>query len=407
MTPELFLFDDRIARTSWRPFHLTRPIGELLFGCLLLRERAERVLGLRAAGHLAGASLLGFEEEGSPPGLDIADVPRDRPRLLLSSRVVPAAQPPLDVREPSTLIVDGEPVGWILPAGEPNPLEGALLTPAAVAAEGRRVELPGRTLRWPWSLVEESAGQIALDVPWLYGSSATVSSAAATRLGDHPVSVAEGTVIETGVVLDLRAGPIRLEEMVHVQAPARLVGPLFVGRGSLVFGGSLTASSIGPFCKVRGELDGSVVTGYCNKAHAGYLGHALLGRWVNLGALTTNSDLKNNYAPVRVRFGNEEVETGLLKVGCFLGDHVKTGVGTLFNTGSVVGAGSNLFGGSIPPRYVPPFSWGSGLDLVEFRLDRFIAAAEATMARRNVELTAPMRELLIRAWEATRSERNP
>jgi hypothetical protein len=92
-------------------------------------------------------------------------------------------------------------------------------------------------------------------------------------------------------------------------------------------------------------------------------------------------------------------------VGCFLGDHVKTGIGTLLNTGSVVGAGSNLFGGAMPPRYVPPFSWGSGSDLVEFRLDRFFEVAEAAMARRDIELGAGTRELLARAWEVTRAER--
>jgi len=109
---------------------------------------------------------------------------------------------------------------------------------------------------------------------------------------------------------------------------------------------------------------------------------------------------------VRVSLGSGEVDTGLLKVGCFVGDHVKTGIGTLLNTGSVLGAGSNLFGGAMSPRYVPPFSWGTGSQLVEFRLERFLEVAEAAMARRGVELTAGLREMLGRAWENTRAERD-
>lgn len=165
-------------------------------------------------------------------------------------------------------------------------------------------------------------------------------------------------------------------------------------------------SSVGPVCRVRGEVDSSVLLGYANKAHDGYLGHAYIGRWVNLGASTTNSDLKNSYSAVRVPVSPTRIEdTGLLKVGCFLGDHVKTGIGTLINTGTVIGAGSNVFGGAMPPTRVPPFSWGSGEDLVPYRLDRFLDTAATAMGRRDMELDEAGRQLLTRAWEATRHER--
>ena len=179
--------------------------------------------------------------------------------------------------------------------------------------------------------------------------------------------------------------------------------------GSLLitFGGPVGFSSIGPVCKVRGEIDTSVLVGYCNKAHDGYLGHALLGRWVNLGALTTNSDLKNNYSSVRLRLGTDEIDSGLIKVGAFLGDHVKTGIGTLLNTGAVVGAGSNLFGGRMPPKYVPPFSWGEGDQLEEYRVDKFLATAEIAMRRRGVELSEGMRHVLTGAAERAQAQRDP
>jgi hypothetical protein len=156
---------------------------------------------------------------------------------------------------------------------------------------------------------------------------------------------------------------------------------------------------------VRGEVADSVLLGFVNKAHDGYIGHALLGRWVNLGAFTTNSDLKNNYRSVRVWTPDGEVDTGLLKVGCFFGDHVKTGIGTVVNTGTVVGAGSNVFGGLMPPSVVHPFSWGSGSDLRDHQLKPFLSTAERAMGRRKQELTPGVKRILASAWEATAGRR--
>jgi UDP-N-acetylglucosamine diphosphorylase/glucosamine-1-phosphate N-acetyltransferase len=211
--------------------------------------------------------------------------------------------------------------------------------------------------------------------------------------------------VEPGSVFDVTQGPIRLEDGVTVRSHTRLAGPAFVGRDSTILGGVLSEVSIGPVCKIRGEVECTVVLGYSNKAHDGFLGHAVLGRWVNLGAFTTNSDLKNNYGPVRVGSPSGQRDTGLLKVGCFLGDHVKTGIGTLLNTGTVVGLGSNLFGGAMPPTYVPPFSWGVGSDLSEYRLDRFLEVARIVLERRGVSLDQEMADVFRRIWEESRPER--
>jgi hypothetical protein len=153
-------------------------------------------------------------------------------------------------------------------------------------------------------------------------------------------------------------------------------------------------------------VESTVILGYTNKAHDGFLGHAYLGRWVNLGALTTNSDLKNNYGMVRAGGPEGSRETGLTKAGCLLGDHVKTGIGTFLNTGTVVGAGSNLFGGRMPPRWVPPFSWGSGEDLSEYHIEKFLEVAVRVMDRRSVRLTQATASLLRRAWEDTAPQRS-
>ena len=398
----LYLFDDGVAR-SWEPLALTRPAGELLFGCLLQRERAERAWQTACAGHLAGEALVGFREPGSPPAIAPEDVETDEGVILASSRLVPAWDGPPDAEEgPASLLLDGEVVGWVLGADDALPEPAVLREPDRSPAPDRVVEVQGSLLESPWDAVARNAEQIARDMEAVHPRAGSYLPAGVTQIGTESVYTGGSVNLEEGVVLDVREGPIHLSDGVTLRAPARITGPAFLGPGTVVFDGPLTHLSAGPVCKIRGEIEASILLGYDNKAHDGYLGHAYLGRWVNLGALTTNSDLKNNYSPVRVTTSEGEVDTGLLKVGCFLGDHVKTGIGTLLNTGTVVGAGSNVFGGAMPPKYVPPFSWGSGEDLVEFRLEKFLETARRVMERREMELDEATEAVLRRAFEETR-----
>lgn len=407
----LYLFDDARAR-RWAPFALTRPVGELLHGCLLQRERAERVFGVACAGHLASPHLAGFSEEGAPPVVSADEVGTRGMRIVLSSRCVPDGRGgktgpvTTGIDHPTALTVDDVVVGWVLPDGAPLPDGDALDDPSASAWDGALLELEGDLLGWPWDLVATNADRITADIMPVHHGGDSFLLTGVHVLGDHPISLGGSATVEPGVVVDVREGPVRLESGVRVQGPARLTGPLWIGRDSVVLGGSLEHVSIGPVCKVRGEIEASIFLGYSNKAHDGYMGHAYLGRWVNLGAMTTNSDLKNSYSSVRVPVTpEEEIDTGLLKVGSLLGDHVKTGIGTLLNTGTVLGAGCNVFGGAMPPKHVPPFSWGMGEELGEYRLDKFLEVAEAAMARREVDLDEGMRELLSRAWKESRAHR--
>jgi UDP-N-acetylglucosamine diphosphorylase/glucosamine-1-phosphate N-acetyltransferase len=179
-----------------------------------------------------------------------------------------------------------------------------------------------------------------------------------------------------------------------------VVGPAWIGPGSHVLGGKLTSVALGPHCRVGGEVESTVFQGYGNKRHQGFLGHAAVGEWVNLGALTANSDLKNNYGPVRVWVHGVETDSGESKVGCFLGDHVKTGIGTLLTTGAVVGPGSNLFaGGRFTPRYLPGWAWWDGEATVPHRWDKFLATARTAMGRREVALTPAYEAALHAAWK--------
>ncbi len=394
----LLLLDDPDAR-AWHPFALTRPAGELLFGTETIRARCERVFGITCEGHLAGSPLIGFEYPGAPPCLAASDAGTDADRLVLSSRFVPDAAPASWPQGPAVLSSGATPVGAWVPRGMPLPprLKAGLWPDA-----WPRVPVQGRILGSLWELMAANPERLRAD-----GARYPESGlpAGVLRVGAGLASMAPGAVIEAGVVVDTTGGPVMVAPGARVRAPCRICGPAWVGPGSTVLGGELAAVSIGPECRIRGEVESSLVLGYTNKAHDGFLGHAIVGSWVNLGAMTTNSDLKNTYGPVRVPTEGRMVETGLTKAGCLLGDHVRTGIGTLLDTGTVVGAGSNLFGGRMPPRAVPPFSWGAGADLGAYDIERFLETAAVVMRRRGVALSTGTRELYRRAFHDTAGQR--
>ncbi|MFQ6002533.1 MAG: putative sugar nucleotidyl transferase, partial [Candidatus Zixiibacteriota bacterium] len=187
--------------------------------------------------------------------------------------------------------------------------------------------------------------------------------------------------IDGQVFLDARGGPIFIGDNVTIHSQTRVEGPCYVGDGSILVGGKIRqGTSIGPVCRIGGEVEQSIFLGYSNKYHEGFLGHSYIGEWVNLGALTTNSDLKNNYSPVKVIVRGELVDSGLIKVGSFLGDHVKTGIGTLLGTGMVVGFATNIFGGGmLRGKSIPSFCWGDTNNLAEYELDKATKTAQIVM----------------------------
>ncbi|MXW16552.1 MAG: hypothetical protein F4123_01460 [Gemmatimonadetes bacterium] len=393
MPARLFLFDDPAAR-NWRPFTLTRPAGELLFGTETLRARAERAWGLPCEGHLGGDALLDFDEPGAPRGVTPEAIGSEGNRVLLCSRFAcDTGGGTLD--GPTLLAADtGEPVGIWVPDGT--------ALPASVWhgewPDWPRVELRGTLLGSVWDLMDRNGDRLHAD-----GARCSDDGPPAHvhRIGGGSVSVGEGAVIEPGTVLDTRGGPVVVDANARVQAPCRIAGPAYVGRGSTVLGGFFENVGIGPACKVRGEVEATVFLGFANKAHDGFLGHSVVGRWVNLGAMTTNSDLKNTYGTVRVETDGRSIDTGLVKAGCLLGDHVRTGIGTLIDTGATVGPGASLFGGGMMPKEVPPFSWGGAGGLVDHDIDRFLETAARVMARRGVELNRRTRRLYRRAFADT------
>jgi UDP-N-acetylglucosamine diphosphorylase/glucosamine-1-phosphate N-acetyltransferase len=189
------------------------------------------------------------------------------------------------------------------------------------------------------------------------------------------------------VTIDLTNGPVYIDRDVIISPFSTIVGPAYIGPNTIVDRAKITGSSIGPFCRIGGEVEACIFQGYANKHHDGYIGHSFIGEWVNLGALTTNSDLKNNYGTVRISRGKRQLDSGMRKLGCFIGDHAKTGIGTLIPTGAKIGSFTNFFGGGMMPKNVPSFTWLNTTRKTKYDLEKAITTARTVMRRRKVILS--------------------
>lgn len=390
-------WDDAVAR-RFEPFALTRPVSELRAGALLVRERWAKVLAAEAAGFVGGGQLADFEEPGAPPALTV--VPAGT--VLVQARFAPqlAKAAAADAWTHGGRVVAVR-LTRDVPADvlrQPDQTLDAYVTPGAATAP-----LEGWWLEAPWDVIRHLPAMLASDIPVCAKAWKAKALGGSAVRGDHTVFVEEGAEVEPYVLLDAHAGPILIRRGAVVQAFTRLVGPAVVGVDSTVFGDRIASVSIGERCKVHGEVSSTVFIGHANKAHDGFVGHSVLGRWVNLGAGTTTSNLKNTYGTVQCWTPGGVVDTGLQFLGTLFGDHVKTGIGLQLTTGSVLGAGANVFD-AMPPRVVPPFAWGSHAPYDVFALEKFVAVAERMMARRAVAMTPQVRRWLEAAhaarWQA-------
>ncbi len=268
-----------------------------------------------------------------------------------------------------------------------------------------------KLINYPWDLINNNADQIEKDFNYLTRNvdkkiNGKIYSGV-HLLDENNIYIGEGTSIKPGVVLDAENGPIYIGKGVKILPNVVIEGPAFIGDKTIV---KISAkiyegTSIGEVCKVGGEVENSIIHSYSNKQHEGFLGHSYLGMWVNIGADTNNSDLKNNYGSVKVYINGDLIDSGSQFVGLTMGDHSKTGINTMFNTGTVVGVSCNIFGSGIPPKYVPSFSWGGADMLTTYDLDRSLEVAKRVMARRNMSMSPAEEKLFRKVFDLTREER--
>jgi len=265
-------------------------------------------------------------------------------------------------------------------------------------------------INYPWDLIKYNGQEISKDFLRLKKKSDNINGKiyeGVIIVNKDNVIIEEGAEIKPGVVLDAEEGPIYIGKNAKIMPNATIIGPAYIGNNTSI---KIEAkiyenTSIGEYCKIGGEVEGSVVHSYSNKQHDGFLGHSYIMQWVNLGADTNNSDLKNNYGSVKVYINDKLIDSGSMFVGLFMGDHSKSSINTMFNTGSVIGVSCNIFGEGFPPKYVPSFCWGGKDTFTTYDIEKAIDVAKRVMKRRNKEFTEIEENLFRSTFSITQDER--
>ena len=320
--------------------------------------------------------------------------------ILINGRVIPSASLIAEIEDlaPGEALVSRD----FLVAYRGNSISGKktgeaitqLFTSAgyeSMKTNARAVKKRFDKLDYLWNFIEYNSQLITGEFSKFQQSSgkAYTQLSNCSLINPDMIYIHKSVIIGPSVVIDALEGPVIIEEKTEIEPFSYIQGPCYIGPDCRIVGGRIRSGcSFGPVCRVGGEVEESIMLGYCNKYHEGFLGHAYLGEWVNLGALTTNSDLKNNYKEISVEIGGKSINTGSIKVGCSIGDHTKTGIGTMLNTGLNIGFSCNLYGAALfTDKSIPSFSWGTPGELTKYKTDKAAETAAISMNRRGIEFT--------------------
>lgn len=389
----LVLFDCHKVRTNLLPFTFTRPVADIRLGILTIREKWEKWLNKKSFSLTEEYLLQKFPAApASEPGIYINGAVLPDKNLVEAINTLGALK---------TLMFNGEIIAFKTEKHHLNYENFEAITKGFTPVEYSGNLLTVKNL---WDIFGMNATAVKADFDILTAGRISKPLSDTNKLigPKENLFIEEGAVVEASV-LNTATGVIYIGKDAEIMENCAVRGPLALCEhaalkmSAKVYG----ATTIGPHSKVGGELNNVVIFGYSNKAHDGFLGNSVLGEWCNLGADTNNSNLKNNYGGVEV-FNYREgkaVETGLTFCGLMMGDHSKSGINTMFNTGTVVGVSANVFGADFPPKFIPSFSWGGNRWLLTFSLDKSFEVADRVMQRRGIKLTAADRQILQTVFE--------
>lgn len=393
----IILFDDPNIRLQLLPFTYTRPVARIRCGIWTIAEKWNNCL----------QTSVSFQTEAylTPrfPALHSADQLYINGALCPDTLLIEAIEKLAD--DSVLLSADGETLAVKTSSQEWTPAKGTEGLNKVFFAESVIM------IRQIWDIFSNNGQQIKTDFERIRtsGKSAGLTDPFTHCYNPENIFIEEGAVIRAAV-LNAENGPIYIGRNALIQEGSVIQGPFAIGESSVLAQGTKIRpnTSVGPFCKVGGEVSNSVVFGYSNKGHDGYLGNAVLGEWCNLGANTNNSNLKNDHTPVKLHSyitGQPEC-TDLLFCGLFMGDYSKAGISTMFNTGTVVGVNVNVFGAGFQPKHIPSYSWGGNAEgFTEYRFEKAITVAKDTVSRRGVNFDETDEAILRTVFEQTQSQR--
>ncbi|MER3376664.1 MAG: GlmU family protein [Allomuricauda sp.] len=388
-----YILSDGTHRESLFPFTFTRPVAEIRVGILTIREKWEKWLktsvSVKTEDYLSAKFPLKTASENviiNGSYLPDTDLVQAIKKLKMGEALMEGeayiayvtAQAENDFDPSNFVIVDHQPKGL--------------------------------TIKNTWDIFSKNGEALQSDFALLTaGRKSQPLSSTNQAVNPENIFLEEGAKVEFSI-LNASTGPIYIGKDAEIMEGCIIRGGFALCEGAIVKMGAKIygPTTAGPFCKLGGEVNNSVLFAYSNKGHEGFLGNSVLGEWCNLGADTNTSNMKNNYAPIRLWDYQTEgfAKTGLQFCGLMMGDHSKCGINTMFNTGTVVGVSANIFGSGYPRNFIPSFSWGGASGFTAFKTDKAFEVATAMMKRRNVEFNDAEAKILEHVFELTQKWRN-
>ncbi|HET8858595.1 GlmU family protein [Marivirga sp.] len=387
------LIEQADFRNQLKPFTLTRPISEIRIGILTIREKWVKYLKIDVS-HLTIPAL----QDKYPSKIQERNI-------LINSSVCPTPELVKAIQLGASLKKDG-----VLISAAVTEEEIKFFDPQQKMAEAAEYDGALTIISQLWHIFQNNASEIKMDFKLVTEGrdSEPINDPYSKVYGEKNIFIEKGASIKASI-LNAENGPIYIGKNAQIHEGAIIKGPCAMLNDSHVNMGAKIKgdSTIGPFCKIGGEVSNSVFFGYSSKGHDGFIGNSVVGEWCNLGADTNTSNLKNNYANVKLwdyaKGGFKD--TGLQFCGLMMGDHSKCGINTMFNTGTVVGVCSNIFGSGFPRNFIPSFAWGGAAGFMTFELNKAFEVAERVMERRGVSLEEREIKLLTEHFEESKSER--
>ena len=388
----IILFDDPTIRVDLLPLTFTRPVASIRIGILTIAEKWAK--------YLSNSPSFSTEEYLSKkfPCNLTAD------NYWINGAVCPDAQlvkAITSLKPHEGLVKDSRVIALRTPEDE---------IPEVISGTVREYSENLTIIDHVWKIFQLNGAQIREDFKLVTKNrkSAGINDKHTRTYSEENIFVEEGASIRAAV-LNAENGPIYIGKNTHIHEGALIRGSFALCEGSHVNMGAKVRgdTTVGPFSKIGGEVSNTVLFGYSNKAHDGFLGNSVIGEWCNLGADTNTSNLKNNYEPIKIwnyaKGGFKD--TGLMFCGLIMGDHSKCGINMMFNTGTVVGVSANIFGDGYPRTFIPSFAWGGASGFATFQLNKALETATKAMERRNLLVDESDREILKHIFEQSSKHR--
>ncbi|MGC8766954.1 MAG: putative sugar nucleotidyl transferase [Brevinematia bacterium] len=400
----IVIFEDREAVNNLKPFSLVRPVQDIKCGFFTVVERVSKIYN-------ANVKLLTRREISFfyPEYLLLKDqdlvneddvifsnasflLPEEDFKNLESQILVYKGR----IIQIHTKVKDIKNLDMLLSAVYENDLDKVKdsFKVSLEVVEKKEVKC---FINYPWDIINLNKFLMLKDFELLVKEFPRSNQTVELEGGSDLLLISPKSKVSKGVFVDTTDGPVVIDDGAKVLPLTVITGPSYIGKGSVVSQARIReGTNIRDVCKVSGEVEESIIDSYSNKNHEGFLGHSYVGQWVNIGAMATNSDLKNTYDEVKVFVEPRKVvSTGMIKVGCFIGDLSKIGIGVLINTGTMIGIGANIFfEGELIRKYVPNFAWGGKEPYKKFPFDRLINTSKTMFSRRNKEFPKFLEDIL-------------